>query len=439
MDYHHSTDKLVKAPSLIKRIILNRPFLWLLLLILINFYLRKLTGIPDAYSDTLNYNQLYFDKDKIHIRDTRMLKDEIEIVFEGKFPSEKSVAFSLIDDRGQIKNGTGNRVLIHSKTGGLHNYQIVFDGLPDTIGFDIDFDKDSAREGLMADYEITTNNVMGSAGLLGIRDWAIDYWGPDTLGVFEDTRRILSDSLFIRSSDTDAEKILKIGKFILDRTGKMDGKPDDALSKMHPDKQLRQVQSGKSKIWCGNYAAIFSWLATSAGLPVRLVACGLKDGSEQTGIHVFCETFIREQGQWAYVDLTARNILVRYHNKWLNAIDIQRLSRYGTKDPEWTAFHYSGDSISKWPYALVATLTDHYFHNNSFFHFYFAGYFRNQFPPNIFSRIKKFLYTGYYYGVYSDNLRARNNLFYLRLLTNYLLVFCFWYSVISLVNLIRKK
>ncbi|MFI5155084.1 MAG: hypothetical protein ACHQEM_02815 [Chitinophagales bacterium] len=401
--------------------------------------MRKHTGIPDAYSDSLNYNQLYFDKDKIHIGETRMHNGEVEILFEGKFPSEKSIDFSLIDDQGQISNGMGNLVLINAKAGGLHNYKILFNGFADTIGFAIDMDKDSPGQSMNSDYEITTNNVMGSAGLFGVRDWAMDYWGTDTIGVMEDTRRILSDSLFIRSGDTDAEKILKIGKFILYRTGEMDGRPDDALSNMHPEKQLRRVQSGKSRIWCGNYAAIFSWLASGAGLPVRLVSCGMKEGSKQTGIHVFCEAFLKEQREWVYVDLTARNILVSYHNKWLNAIDIQRLSRYEIKDPEWTAFHFSGDSIIKKPYGQVSAVTDHYFHANSFYHFYFAGYFRNQFPPNIFSRVKKFLNTGYYYGVYSDNLRTRNYLFYLRILTNYLLVFCFWYSVIGLVYLIRKN
>jgi len=231
----------------------------------------------------------------------------------------------------------------------------------------------------------------------------------------------LDDSAQIRQNDPGSSKVLKIARFILQRTAGHEGEPAEGLSNFHPLMQLRVVQSGQSRIWCGNFSSIFSYFATKAGLPVRWVSCGKTEGRYSSGTHVFCEVFLKEQQSWVYVDLTSRNILVRYGKNWLNAIDIQRLLRYPIEDSSWVALHYEKDSLYETPFRNVSALVSYYFHPNNTFVFYFGDYLKIMTPKNIFSRAIKFFYGRPYYAIYSDNYRVSNARFYLRILTNYLL------------------
>jgi hypothetical protein len=121
---------------------------------------------------------------------------------------------------------------------------------------------------------------------------------------------------------------------------------------MHPLKQLRWIRP-ENRNWCGNYSSIS--ITSCAGLPVRLVACGKREQKHSCASKLFKGT----EGV-GLCDLTARNILVCYHEKWLNAIDIQRLSRYTIKDPDLMAFHFAADTLVK-SLIAVSSLTDHYF------------------------------------------------------------------------------
>jgi hypothetical protein len=249
----------------------------------------------------------------------------------------------------------------------------------------------------------------------------------------------LKDSIHILEGESSDQKILKIARFILKKTAGKEGIPADELSRLHPLKQLEYIESGKSRVWCGNFSAIFSYLATSAGIQVRLVSCGLSNGGVSTGIHVFCEAFLKEEESWAYVDLTSRNILVRYNEKWLNAIDIQRLLRYRVQDSSFLAWHYEKDSLFQVPFYKVEKLNDYYFHSNAVFTFYFGDYLAIQEPANIFSRAIKFFYTKPYYAFYSDNLPVSNPAFFLRILTNYLLAAVFLAWLLMLMRRIFQK
>jgi hypothetical protein len=255
-----------------------------------------------------------------------------------------------------------------------------------------------------------------------VQDWAIRGWEDGPANIREETRLILNDSVHVLANERSTEKILKLASFILRRTYGHEGQPNDELSRMHPLKQLRYVEAGKSKLWCGNFSSIFSFLATSAGLPVRWVSCGITEGADINGIHVFCEVYLKEEQEWVYVDLTSRNILTRYHRKWLNVIDVQRLLRYPILDTGWVAWHYEKDSLFETPFYKVASLPAYYFNGNTRFVFYFGDFLQIMEPKNIFRRAAKFFYTRPYYATYSDNARRPNFALYLRIFSGYLLV-----------------
>ena len=402
-------------------------FLFLLVIIFcINLFLRKTAPIP--YAALLNYNQLYYDKDKIHIENISIANDSLEINFEGNDLYQQKNNFQVFSGGTLIykRDVVGKKLRFKPHEAGKNTISISVNGPADTISMCIDYSPDSVyrKYGNSSDilYEVTTDNLTGAVPLYSFKDWELSYRDDDTVQFAKETELILKDSVKIQKNDNSQQKVLKLAGYILTRTAGSLGIPTDTLSALHPLRQLSYVQAGKSKIWCGNFSSIFAFLASSAGLPVRLVSCGQSDNRHSNGVHVFCEVFMREDQSWAYVDLTSGNILVRYNKKWLNTIDIQRLLRYPVQDTNFVAYHYEKDSLYEIPFFKVADLATHYFHSSNTFIFYYGNFLKIMTPKNLLARVIKFFYTKPYYAVYSDNLSVTNYSFYLRIITNYLLV-----------------
>jgi hypothetical protein len=406
-----------------KKYFLIKFSLFLMVLFCINLFLRKFA--PLSYAVVLDYNQLYYPQDKIHIESYQVIDDSLEIIFGGGALERKTNDFRVIAGNKLLYQEETNRKNIRFKldSPGISKVLVSVNGVP--LEMEIDYSPDSIYSKFANSshtlYEITTKVPVLSGRLYPVSDWAIHYPSIDSIRDGLETERILKDSIKIQPGDPGQQKVLKIARFILYRTAGKEGIPADTLSLLSPIQQLRFVEAGKSKAWCGNFSTIFSYLAQAAGLSVRLVSCGASQGTVSSGIHVFCEVYISEDQNWAYVDLTSRNILVRYNEKWLSAIDLQRLLRYPVQDSNMIACHYEKDSLYQVPFSRVSDLASHYFNANTIFTFYFGQYLQIKDPINFYSRLIKFFYTKPYYAIYSDNQPARMATFYIRILTNYLL------------------
>jgi len=425
MDNHGPDIKLTRVTKFFRGHIFTKLFCLILLVFGINLFLRKNEQFADAYTQWLNYNQLYVDQDKLHIKTSRLDGDSVEIELQGAILHEGKNEVTVLSGNRLIsaRQVFGKKIKFKPLAGQVDRLAMVINGDADTIFLDVDYDpKTGSGSREENQYEFTTNTLVNPGQLNSVQDWVIRGWGDEPAGIREETQRILNDSIRIAAHERSTEKILKLASFILQRTYGHEGAPSDELSRMHPLKQLRYAEAGKSKLWCGNFSSIFSFLASSAGLPVRLVSSGKIEGAYSNGIHVFCEVYLKEEQEWVYVDLTSRNILTRYHRKWLNAIDVQRLLRYPIVDTGWVAWHYEKDSLFETPFYKVAALPAYYFHANSRFVFYYGDFLQIMEPKNIFRRASKFFYTRPYYATYSDNARMVNFALYCRIFSGYLFV-----------------
>jgi hypothetical protein len=408
-----------------KKFFLLKLSMVLAALLLANLFLRK--AEPFSYTVLLNYNQLYFDRDRIHMEDFGLSGDSLQIRFSGNLHHEDKNSFQVYEGPSllyQIET-TGTEIRFRLDHPGLHHISIAVNGSADRIPVNIDFSPDSifTKNGNSHNvaYELTSNVPAGKGPFYASKDWAVRFPGYDKTPAGVQTAQILKDSIQILSLDDSKQRVLKIARFILRRTQGKEGIPTDELSALNPLEQLQSIEAGKSKAWCGNFSAIFSWFATASGLQVRIVSCGFPERGVSTGNHEFCEVYLKEEQVWAYVDLTSKNILTKCDGKWLNAIDIDRLLSYRLRDSNFLALHFEEDSIIEIPFDKVSSLAAYYFHTNAIFSFYFGGYLEIQHPGNIFLRAIKFFYPKPYYAVYSDNLPIGNDAFFLRILTNYLL------------------
>jgi hypothetical protein len=410
---------------------------FLLVLFWFNYFLRKES--PRSYGKMLDYHQLYDDKDRMRIEELGVSGDSLDIRFAGPNLDRGANQFQIFSSGRLLYQlvTPGKKIRIKLDSPGIRQISIAINGSPDRIALNIDYSPDSVYRSYHNSshnlYEITGESAVRPGRLYGAGDWAIRI--PDGDPESSGAQSILMDSIHLASSDSSRIKIQKIARFILFRTAGMEGVPSDSIWGFPPLKQLDYIRAGKSRAWCGNFTSIFSYLATKAGMQVRWVSCGLSGAGYSTGIHVFCEVFLKEEKNWAYVDLTSRNILVRYGQKWLNVIDIQRLLRYPVEDPALVALHYEKDSLYEVPFFKEARLATYYFHPNALFTFYFGDYLQIKEPASLMTRGLKWFYPKPYYAFYSDNLPPSNPDLQLRILSNYVLAAG---MIVWMIALVRK-
>jgi hypothetical protein len=131
------------------------------------------------------------------------------------------------------------------------------------------------------------------------------------------------DSIGIDRSDLTERKIIKLGNFIILALKNLDGIPSGEISSLSPLRQFEIASKGKSPIWCSNYQKIYTFFATLAGIPTRMVETkGELDGVILSA-HAFAESYIVGKSQWAYIDLSSRKIFVRNNNgDYMNTLDL---------------------------------------------------------------------------------------------------------------------
>lgn len=190
---------------------------------------------------------------------------------------------------------------------------------------------------------------------------------------FEDdaikVRQILKEKVNIQHNDSTKVKIEKLGIFLLNKLDDKRGIPSGEMDLSSPFTQYQYALSGKSGIWCSNFAAIYPFFANNAGIPTRVVSVGGRvDGVNISG-HAFAESFIKETGQWAFVDLTSKKLFVtNSRGDFLNTLDIFHLNQmkvFGGVN----ASIFKDGKVSLVPYSDVNSSEEYYFSRDATFIF----------------------------------------------------------------------
>lgn len=412
---------------------------------LLNLAARK--KMPLAYGELADYALLYTTPDQQYIKQIRQAGDSL--VLEWNAVSGKS-NFTVVPYR---EDGLAGKPV--SYEGDVLRYKpeadqpkvMVYRGKQDSFLLDISTSSIDVYTGSDAplSYELVSRDLTFEPGRVRpIQDWAASSWVEDRRVSMQQVQQVLSDSIGINDQDSTVSRIIKIAEFILARTRNKGKVPAPFMTHLHPLQQLREVQLGRSGLWCGNYTAMFSSLATAAGIPVRTVGTGGYKGGVGMGGHMLCEAYLREKHCWVYVDLLANALLVMNNGRYLNAIDIQRLLPLQLPDSAIVAYSYQNNAVVRVPFNQVREVADHYFTRNALFTFYYDRYFKMYPVAGWGKRIRNFFSTAPYYALYSDNIgRIVNYEFYWRLLSGGLLVlggivWIAWF-IFRLLRMTRKR
>lgn len=303
-------------------------FLFITVLIILaagNFYVFKHRDDGFLYH-YVNYNSLYVPKElpaivgfdflpgrklgiRMSSRDSRVMIWRCSVDNQVAGPAQKSV----------------NPVIILLP--GTHVYRLVTDGKELDFQLNIEFvgsDKYAAAGYLYPD---NCHIINSTIPIVDFHRYPIDYLTyKKSIYPAADVKegmKILRNEIKIDENDSTEKKILKIALFMHKKFRGLPGIPNDKMKTLTPLEQYKFINAGKSGLWCSNYAMIYTFFATCANIPSRLVALKSKfEGVQLTG-HIFAESFIREQGRWARVDVISNIFLVKNRDgNVLNTIDI---------------------------------------------------------------------------------------------------------------------
>jgi hypothetical protein len=405
------------------------------LLIILNFIARK--KMEYSYAALAGYNQLYVIKEQLKISQVTENSDHtVTLAFSGR-GVRKENTFKVYHENRLLTSAIAAN-LTFRPLAGAKKYVIRLNDIKDDITIDLNYTPDSVVKNIGDRFsggcEFTNVSIPVQQGhLYGLDEWA---WPFNRFeNEEEQAARYIKDSMKIVPGDSAMTRVAKIARFILERTKGMDGTPTDSMILFSPINQLKCVQAGKSKIWCGLYTDMFCYFASRAGVPARYIQCGTRQSDISSGVHVFIEVYIEEYEQWVYVDLLAKTVFVKKGTKYLNAVDVQRLLKYSIDEPDLTAGYFNGDSIVQMPFNQVASIARYYFHPNTTFTFYFGDYLKIQHPRNLLERGKKAFYTKPYYALYGDNVQYGKWQLNFRMATTYALVIllcvCLFFGLLS--------
>jgi hypothetical protein len=110
--------------------------------------------------------------------------------------------------------------------------------------------------------------------------------------------------------DTDYEKARAIARDLVRVLRPHDGIPTSAMTGMPGFEQLARAERGEDRVWCGNYADIFSAACNALDVPVRKIfmqyiwSARGKVNFEIGEGHGTTEVFDRTLNRWVWMDLT---------------------------------------------------------------------------------------------------------------------------------------
>ncbi|MBN4065975.1 hypothetical protein JYT51_01425 [Candidatus Amoebophilus asiaticus] len=263
-------------------------------------------------------------------------------------------------------------------------------------------------------YYIENVNVsIGDLDLYPVSDWIMKYEHiPE--GEIKETIEIITNKIGINTNEPSLTKIEKIGHYLLKELSGKQGIPSDSLQFLSPLNQFKCAKKGVSKIWCGNFAEIYTYFANQAGIPTRTVGIDGEIDGVRVGGHTFSESYVKEQNKWAYTDLFYNKIYVSgLSGDVLNSVDILNINNTGTYNNIWVKSIQQGSLIDT-AYAIFSELDRNLFSNNIFLVFTLV----NQEINSLSEKIKRYFFNKPYYLSYSfssnnsDQIRLVKNIFF---------------------------
>jgi hypothetical protein len=225
------------------------------------------------------------------------------------------------------------------------------------------------------------------------------------------------DTVIKKKNISTSEKILSIAGFLYDHFNKQVGIPSSVLF-TSPLEQFKLLNSNNSlKLWCGNFAFMFTYFCWSEGITSRVVE--IKNPGDH---HVINECYLPETGKWVMIDVTSNQLLTK--NKDGQFLNFLKYKEALKKNFPLFKLAISKDSVEEKKIDTSDINLKQYFKTDHPVYYYYRVNDKKIYTT--VSKIKRYFLPDSWYELY-DNNEHSNILFYAKLL-----FFILWFIALLL-------
>jgi transglutaminase-like putative cysteine protease len=153
-------------------------------------------------------------------------------------------------------------------------------------------------------YVVRPTVPCGEFDQYSVADWIDDYSYVGREGLAE-SDRIIHEEAGIHETDPTFVRMEKLTRYLRPKLRLCVGVPKDDERWENPWLLYNELVRGTGKGWCTEHARVWVFWANRAGIPTRFVFnARTQDNTIAYSGHAFAESYIREQGRWAYVDFS---------------------------------------------------------------------------------------------------------------------------------------
>lgn len=208
-------------------------------------------------------------------------------------------------------------------TEGWHEYRIQATYMPDRPILALQIEK-YQLPGSAPAFELLYSSLPGPGVSIGhLRR----YLPPPSLYGQEGARkaeRFLSQTIRWGLRTSDSARVVGICQWVGSLCNNPLGEHFASVSDLPPDQQIEAALRCKAWLACGNYASIYQYLLTAAGIPNRCISYTGSTSAWQYGAHYMNEAYLSDEQQWAVLDGVNNIYLPKTEDgRYLNAADIK--------------------------------------------------------------------------------------------------------------------
>ncbi len=157
------------------------------------------------------------------------------------------------------------------------------------------------------------------------------------------------------------EKIAAITDHLLTEVQPFMGIPQEEGTTLSGLELYEAMLEGRASIWGDNLNRVYVALASALGIPTRMVEVGNSERVTTLAGHRFAESFLAEEGRWAFVDVSSRKAYVLGPAGLpLNAVELFDVLHTRGEDQLEVAL-YQGGEVAIHPYGPHAAPEQHHF------------------------------------------------------------------------------
>jgi hypothetical protein len=356
--------------------------LLVLVLIFLNLYVFFTREWESSYYP-VSYATLYYPLDIPTIRHWDLLdrnRIRLDLAWTGEIKE-----WSVLTDGGKPQSATGMTpsFLIDTTFSELHTYRLV--PVPKEASLPVEvsirfYGKEFYGNLGMAHpdvYVVRPTVPCGEFDQFSVADWTDDYRYVGKEGLAE-ADRIVHEEAGIHETDPTLVRMEKLTRYLRPKLKSCGGVPKDDERWENPLVLYNELVQGTGKGWCTQHAQVWVFWANRAGIPTRFVFnARTQDNTIAYSGHSFGESYVREQGRWAYTDLTQGQCYITDREGLvLNTAELMQLNQHNAFEGtyarlyvDWMWEKHPGipgtDTVVTVPFALCNDLLRNEFPVNS--------------------------------------------------------------------------